>query len=80
MREFSTMKWIVADLQLAQWHPGCPPRNTHPGYFLPTVAGGLIAAAGSAALGYGAALAVPTGRRLARGTYWPHGFTSRFSQ
>jgi len=36
-------EWIVADLQLAQWHPG---------YFLPTVAGGLIAAGGSAALGY----------------------------
>jgi tellurite resistance protein len=35
--------WIVADLKLAQWHPG---------YFLPTVAGGLIAAEGSAALGY----------------------------
>ena len=38
-----TAQWIVTDLQLAQWHPG---------YFLPTVAGGLIAAAGSAALGY----------------------------
>nr|WP_296073570.1 transporter [uncultured Actinoplanes sp.] len=36
-------EWIVADLQLTQWHPG---------YFLPTVAGGLIAAGGSAALGY----------------------------
>lgn len=36
-------EWIVADMQLSQWHPG---------YFLPTVAGGLIAAGGSAALGY----------------------------
>ena len=35
--------WILQDLTLAQWHPG---------YFLPTVAGGLIAAAGSASLGY----------------------------
>jgi tellurite resistance protein len=35
--------WIVADMTLAQWHPG---------YFLPTVAGGLIAAEGSAALGH----------------------------
>jgi tellurite resistance protein len=34
---------IVGDLTLAQWHPG---------YFLPTVAGGLIAAEGSARLGY----------------------------
>jgi tellurite resistance protein len=38
-----TAQWIVTDLQLTQWHPG---------YFLPTVAGGLIAAAGSAALGH----------------------------
>ncbi len=38
-----TAQWIVADLQLSQWHPG---------YFLPTVGGGLIAAAGSAALGH----------------------------
>ncbi|WP_051818559.1 MULTISPECIES: hypothetical protein [Streptomyces] len=38
-----TAEWITADLRLSQWHPG---------YFLPTVAGGLIAAAGSAALGY----------------------------
>jgi tellurite resistance protein len=38
-----TAQWIVLDIQLSQWHPG---------YFLPTVAGGLIAAAGSAALGY----------------------------
>ncbi|AGZ44060.1 potassium-tellurite ethidium and proflavin transporter [Actinoplanes friuliensis] len=37
-------EWIIADLQLAQWHPG---------YFLPTVAGGLIAAGGSAAFGHG---------------------------
>jgi tellurite resistance protein len=36
-------EWIVADLQLAQWHPG---------YFLPTVGGGLIGAGGSAALGH----------------------------
>jgi len=35
--------WIVADLQLAQWHPG---------YFLPTVGGGLIGSAGSAAFGH----------------------------
>jgi tellurite resistance protein len=35
--------WIVADLQLTQWHPG---------YFLPTVGGGLIGAGGSAALGH----------------------------
>jgi len=35
--------WILQDLTLAQWHPG---------YFLPTVGGGLIAAAGSASLGY----------------------------
>jgi tellurite resistance protein len=37
--------WIAADITLAQWHPG---------YFLPTVAGGLIAADGSAALGHDA--------------------------
>jgi tellurite resistance protein len=37
--------WIAADMTLAQWHPG---------YFLPTVAGGLIAAQGSAALGHDA--------------------------
>ncbi|GAA3938556.1 hypothetical protein [Actinoplanes auranticolor] len=36
-------EWIIADLQLAQWHPG---------YLLPTVAGGLIAAGGSAVFGY----------------------------
>ncbi|MEU8821608.1 hypothetical protein [Actinoplanes sp. NPDC048796] len=36
-------EWIIADLQLAQWHPG---------YFLPTVGGGLIGAGGSAALGH----------------------------
>jgi tellurite resistance protein len=36
-------QWITRDLQLSQWHPG---------YFLPTVGGGLIAAAGSAALGH----------------------------
>ena len=35
--------WILQDITLAQWHPA---------YFLPTVAGGLIAAGGSAALGY----------------------------
>jgi tellurite resistance protein len=36
-------EWIVSDLALAQWHPG---------YFLPTVAGGLLAAGGCAAFGY----------------------------
>ncbi|MGS0684954.1 SLAC1 family transporter [Nakamurella sp. GG22] len=35
--------WILQDITLAQWHPG---------YFLPTVAGGLVAAGGSAAMGY----------------------------
>lgn len=35
--------WITSDTQLAQWHPG---------YLLPTGAGGLIAAGGSAALGW----------------------------
>jgi tellurite resistance protein len=35
--------WIAAEVTLAQWHPG---------YFLPTVAGGLIGAEGSAALGH----------------------------
>jgi tellurite resistance protein len=35
--------WILQDMTLAQWHPG---------YFLPTVGGGLIASAGSASLGY----------------------------
>lgn len=38
-----TSLWIRSDTQLAQWHPG---------YFLPTVAGGLIAAACSAVLGW----------------------------
>jgi tellurite resistance protein len=38
-----TSLWIRADTQLVQWHPG---------YFLPTVAGGLIAANGSATLGW----------------------------
>ncbi len=38
-----TAAWIVEDLQLAQWHPG---------YFLPTVGGGLIGSGGSAALGH----------------------------
>ena len=38
-------RWIVTDLALAQWHPG---------YFLPTVAGGLIGAAGCAAFGHDA--------------------------
>lgn len=38
-----TSWWIRTDLQLVQWHPG---------YFLPTVAGGLIAANGSATLGW----------------------------
>lgn len=36
-------QWILSDLALAQWHPG---------YFLPTVAGGLLAAGSSATLGY----------------------------
>jgi len=36
-------QWILSDLNLSQWHPG---------YFLPTVAGGLLAAASSAQLGY----------------------------
>jgi tellurite resistance protein len=36
-------QWIARPLTLAQWHPG---------YFLPTVAGGLIAAGGAAALGH----------------------------
>ncbi|MEU3509204.1 TDT family transporter [Streptomyces longwoodensis] len=35
--------WIRSDTELAQWHPG---------YFIPTVAGGLIAANGSATLGW----------------------------
>ncbi|WP_415939899.1 TDT family transporter [Streptomyces sp. 039-1] len=35
--------WIRSDTKLAQWHPG---------YFLPTVGGGLLAAGGSAALGW----------------------------
>jgi tellurite resistance protein len=38
-----TGEWIVNDTQLGQWHPG---------YFLPTVAGGLIASACCAELGY----------------------------
>jgi tellurite resistance protein len=36
-------QWIIEDMPLARWHPG---------YFLPTVAGPLLAAGGSAALGY----------------------------
>lgn len=36
-------EWIVAGSHLEQWHPG---------YFLPTVAGGLVGAAGAASLGY----------------------------
>lgn len=36
-------QWIISDLPLDRWHPG---------YFLPTVAGPLIAAAGCAALGH----------------------------
>jgi tellurite resistance protein len=36
-------QWIVSDVTLAQWHPG---------YFLPTVAGGYLAATTSAELGY----------------------------
>ncbi|MFF0143197.1 TDT family transporter [Streptomyces sp. NPDC005227] len=38
-----TGAWIRSDTKLAQWHPG---------YFLPTVGGGLLAAGGSAALGW----------------------------
>ena len=37
-------QWIISDLSLPQWHPG---------YFLPTVAGGFLAAGSSAELGYG---------------------------
>jgi len=36
--------WIVLDGDIKRWHPG---------YFLPMVAGGLVAASGSAALGLG---------------------------
>ncbi|WP_305784173.1 hypothetical protein [Symbioplanes lichenis] len=36
-------RWIVEDIPFATWHPG---------YFLPTVAGGLIAAQGAALLGF----------------------------
>jgi len=36
-------QWIISSATLAQWHPG---------YFLPTVAGGLIAAAVAAEFGY----------------------------
>jgi len=36
-------QWIARPVTLAQWHPG---------YFLPTVAGGLIAAGGAAVLGH----------------------------
>jgi tellurite resistance protein len=38
-----TSQWIVTDMPLDRWHPG---------YFLPTVAGGLLAAGGCAALGF----------------------------
>jgi tellurite resistance protein len=38
-----TGQWIITDHRLERWHPG---------YFLPTVAAGLLAAAGSALLGY----------------------------
>jgi tellurite resistance protein len=38
-----TALWIQVDIELVYWHPG---------YFLPTVAGGLIAANGSATFGY----------------------------
>jgi tellurite resistance protein len=37
-----TGNWILADLDFTQWHPA---------YFLPTAAGGLIAAAGAAGFG-----------------------------
>lgn len=36
-------QWIVSDLTLEQWHPG---------YFLPTVAGGYLSAGACAVLGY----------------------------
>jgi tellurite resistance protein len=36
-------QWILEELTLAQWHPG---------YFLPTVAGGFIASIGCSALGF----------------------------
>jgi tellurite resistance protein len=36
-------QWIISDITLAQWHPG---------YLLPTVGGGLLAAAASATVGY----------------------------
>jgi tellurite resistance protein len=38
-----TAQWIVVPVALDRWHPG---------YFLPTAAGGLLAATGSATLGY----------------------------
>lgn len=38
-----TGEWILSDTRLGQWHPG---------YFLPTVAAGFLAAQGSAELGY----------------------------
>ncbi|MFE2823432.1 TDT family transporter [Streptomyces sp. NPDC059271] len=38
-----TGAWIRLDMKLADWHPG---------YFLPTVAGGLIAAGGAAVFGW----------------------------
>jgi tellurite resistance protein len=38
-----TAQWIINDMRLAQWHPG---------YTLPTVTGGLLAAAFSARLGH----------------------------
>jgi tellurite resistance protein len=38
-----TAQWILTPVALDRWHPG---------YFLPTAAGGLLAATGSAALGY----------------------------
>lgn len=36
-------QWIIDDMPIARWHPG---------YFLPTVAGPLLAAGGSASLGH----------------------------
>lgn len=38
-----TGQWILADMTLPQWHPG---------YFLPTVAGGLLASSCSSTLGF----------------------------
>ncbi|WP_170854189.1 SLAC1 family transporter [Microlunatus flavus] len=52
---YLTGQWILEDLQLAQWHPG---------YFLPTVGGGLIAANVAARLGFGGLASVMFGYGL----------------